>query len=186
MSPQRGISLGYPRVFRLINTIRNPKLKNKASADALLVSFATAGWLNRLFASAAWLFFSTASRLAAVLSHHACEKTFDASTACNAVTTSICFATASWLNWLNWLFASAAWLFFSTANWLATVIAAMLRHHACENAFDSSATCCTVASIDNFSTANGLNRLFTSAGRFCFCTTNWLACIASISFTKSE
>ena len=148
---------------------------------------ATAGWLNRLFASAAWLFFCTANWLAAiataVLSHHSCEKTLDTSAASSSVASVNNFCTA---NGLNRLFATATWLFFCTANWLASIASAVLSHHSCEKTLDTSAASSSVASVNNFCTADRLNWLFTAASWLNFCTTNWLASIASISFTNIE
>lgn len=96
--------------------------------------------------------------------------------------------TAGWLataSWLSRSFATAAWLFFCTASWLAAV-AAVLSHHTSEDAFEASAASCSVAAVNHFCTANWLSRSFAAARRLFFCTTNWLACIASISFTKTK
>jgi len=146
---------------------------------------ATASWLSRSFATAAWLFFCTASWLAAVaavLSHHTSEDAFEASAASCSVAAVNHFCTA---NWLSRSFAAASWLFFCTASWLAAV-AAVLSHHTSEDAFEASAASCSVAAINFFCTANWLSRSFAAARRLFFCTTNWLACIASISFTKTK
>ena len=96
--------------------------------------------------------------------------------------------TAGWLataSWLSRSFATAAWLFFCTASWL-TAVAAVLCHHASEKTLDATAASCSVAAVNFFCTANRLNRSFAATSRLSFCTTNWLACIASISFTKTE
>ena len=148
---------------------------------------ATASWLSRSFATAAWLFFCTASWLAAVvaavLSHHASEKTFDAASASCTVAAVNFFCTASWLFYGS--FAATSGLFFSTASWLAAV-AAVLSHHTSEKTLEAAAASCSVAAVDFFCTANRLNRSFAATSWLSFCTTNWLACIASISFTKTE
>jgi len=96
---------------------------------------------------------------------------------------SLLLATAGWL---NRLFASAAWLFFCTANWLAAIATAVLSHHSREKTLDTSTASSSVASVNNFCTADRLNWLFTAASWLNFCTTNWLASIASISFTNTK